>query len=168
MSDERRTSARILTDFSLVLLDDMGVVIDDHAVAHDLSAKGFRAEMHGEIAEKQAVRYRLSLPGRELAGRGRAAWIQRTDFSVWVGVEFQGLSWSDRRLLKQATSRSSANWVLIGVKAVMAVIWGGGLIALFAGLRSNFWRPQMLALAPKVVAAFAVAWALLELAAPDR
>jgi hypothetical protein len=169
MSDERRISARILTDFSLVLLDEKGAVIDEHAVAHDLSTKGFRAEFHGEVAEKQPVRFRLSLDaGRELAGRGRVVWIQRTDFAIWIGVEFVGLTWAERRMLKDASSGPTANWVLISTKFLLAVVWIGGGLAFWLGIRSNFWRPQMLSLAPKGLAAVAMGWALLELLTPDR
>jgi hypothetical protein len=169
MADERRTSARILTDFSLVLMDEGGMVIDDHCVAHDVSAKGFRAELHGEIAEKQLVRYRMSMDGgHELAGRARVVHLQRTDFGIWAGIEFLGLSWADKRLLKKSTSAPTANWVLISTKALLATVWIGGALAFWVGIRSNFWRPQMLDLAPKALAALAVGWALLELLSPDR
>jgi len=169
MGQERRTSARILTDFSLVLMDDKGVVIDDHCVAHDVSTKGFRAEFHGEIADKQIIRYRMSLDGGyELAGRARVVYVQRTDFSVWAGAEFLGLSWSDKRLLKKSTAAPTANWVLISTKILLGVVWIGGALAFWIGIRSNFWRPQMLDLAPKALAAVAVGWALLELLSPDR
>ncbi len=169
MNDDRRGAARILTECSLVLLDDKGVVIDEHAVAHDLSTKGFRAEMHGDIAEKQPVRYRLSLDeGRELKGRARVVWIQRTDFALWVGVEFSGLSWADRRLLKKSTAAATANWMLILTKLLLAVVWIGGLLGFWVGIRSNFWRPQMFQLLPKAIAAAALGWALLELLSPDR
>ncbi|NNN04552.1 MAG: PilZ domain-containing protein [Elusimicrobia bacterium] len=169
MSDDRRGAARILTDCSLVLLDGKGGVIDEHAVAHDLSIKGFRAEMHGDIAENQPVRYRLALDeGCELKGRARIVWVQRTDFALWVGVEFVGLSWADRRLLKKSTSAPTANWMLIATKFLLAVVWIGGLLGFWIGIRSNFWRPQMFALLPKAIAAVALGWALLELLAPDR
>jgi hypothetical protein len=168
MSDERRTAARILTDFSLVLLDDQGAVIDEHAVAHDVSTKGFRAELHGEIAEKQVVRFRLSLDGgHELSGRARVAYVQRTDFGIWAGAEFIGLSWADRRLLKEASSGPRPNWIFVATRILLGVLWSGGALAFYIGIRSNFWRPQMLSLAPKAIAAVALGWALLELLTPD-
>jgi hypothetical protein len=169
MASERRTSARILTDFSLVLLDDKGAVIDEHAVAHDVSTKGFRAELHGEIAEKQPIRFKLALAGgHELSGRARVAYVQRTDFGIWAGAEFVGLSWADRRLIRQSTAAPTANWVLIATRILLGVGWIAVALALWLGLLSNFWRPQMLALAPKALAAVALGWALLELLTPDR
>lgn len=169
MSDERRASARILNDFSLVLQDEKGAVIDEHAIAHDLSAKGFRAELHGEIVEKQPIRFHLSLDGgQELKGRARVVWVQRTDFSIWAGAEFVGLTWAERRMLKAASTGPSANWVLVSTKILLGILWIGGGLAFAIGVRSNFWRPQMVSLAPKALAAVALGWALLELLTPDR
>jgi|GEM_PF-1891177 len=169
MSDERRGSARILNDFSLVLMDERGTVIDEHAIAHDLSAKGFRAELHGDVVEKQPVRFQLSLDGGvEFKGRARIAWVQRTDFSIWAGAEFVGLTWAEKRMLKAASSGPSANWMLVATRLLLGTLWIGGGLAFAIGVRSNFWRPQMVSLAPKALAAVALGWGLLELLTPDR
>ena len=71
-------------------------------------------------------------------------------------------------MLKDASSGPTANWVLISTKFLLAVVWIGGGVAFWLGIRSNFWRPQMLSLAPKGLAAVAMGWALLELLTPDR
>jgi hypothetical protein len=169
MSEERRAGGRVITDFPLVLMDEADKMLDLNATAHDLSESGFRVETQAGIAPGQVVHYRIvAFGGRELRGSAKVAWAQRTDLALWAGAEFLDLSWADKRMLKRATSPPSADWVLIATKLLLAVIWIGGALALWVGLRSPFWRPQLSELFPKIVAAVLFGWSLRELLTPDR
>ena len=52
-ADDRRTGVRILSEFPLTLLDDKGEGLDPHAVAHDVSDKGFKIESRAELKPGQ-------------------------------------------------------------------------------------------------------------------
>jgi len=169
MSQENRTAGRVITDFTLVLMDEAAKMLDLHATAHDLSEKGFRIETQANVVPGQIVQYRVvAFGGRELRGRARIVWAQRTDLALWAGAEFQDLSWAERRMLRRATSPPTADWLVISMQALLAVIWIGLMLGAWFGLRSPFWRPQLLELFPKGVAAVALGWSLRELLTPDH
>lgn len=169
MSDpERRNTERSLTELPIALQDEKGVVLDDHAVAHDVSAKGFRLETHVDLAPGQVIRYRLALAAdRDLRGSAKVVWSQRTDFGLWAGAEFSSLSWSDKRLLRRVLKPRTADWVLITMKVFLATFWISVILAFWYGVRSPFWRPQIFWLAPKAVAGVILGWSLRELLTGD-
>jgi hypothetical protein len=166
--DNRRESVRILTDFSLILVDDKGEVLDDRAVAHDVSEKGFKAETQAELKEGQIVRYRLALRGQDIPGRARVVWCHRTDLSYWAGAQFLTLSWSHRRLIRQITSPSDVDWGVIADKAILALSILLGTILSWMALSSPVWRAVLPSLFPKAVAAIVMGFALRELLRPRR
>ncbi|MDE2142785.1 MAG: PilZ domain-containing protein, partial [Elusimicrobia bacterium] len=120
--EDRREAPRILTDFSLRLSDEAGAPLDDRALAHDVSDKGFKAETSVEIKSGQIVRFRVTIRGEEISGRARIAWAKRTDLAWWAGAEFIGMSWSDRRRVRRITSPSDVDWVKIGGNAMTALV----------------------------------------------
>lgn len=162
--DERRTSARILSEFPLTLLDDKGEVLDQHAVAHDVSDKGFKIESRAELKKGQFVRFALSLDADgDIKGRGRIVWSERTDLSYWAGAQFMKISWSDRRRVRRITDPSSMDWNALADKTILALSL---LLATIVGWRllsSNLWREIIGGLIPTALAAFAMGWALKEL-----
>lgn len=163
-SDERRTSARILSEFPLTLLDDMGEVLDQHAVAHDVSDKGFKIESRAELKKGQSVRFSLSLDASgDIKGRARIVWGERTDLSYWAGAQFMKISWGDRRRVRRITSPSSVDWNALADKTILALSL---LLATLVGWRiwsSNLWWGIVAGLIPTALAAFAMGWALKEL-----
>lgn len=166
--DNRREAARILTDFSLVLIGDKGEILDDRAVAHDVSDKGFKVETQAELAQGQVVRYSLALRGQDLSGRARVVWCHKTDLAYWAGVQFLGLSWSHRRLIRQVTSPSDVDWGLIGDKAITALSILVGTTLAWAALSNPVWREVLPSLFPKALAAVVMGFALRELLRPRR
>jgi len=158
---ERRRAARILTDFSLVLLDEKGAELDGRALAHDVSDRGFKAETQAELAQGQMIRFRLSLiDGQEIRGRARVVWAHREELAFWAGAQFVGLSWGDLRRVRRVTSPSDVDWGAIADKAIVALslllVTSIGWIA----LSSPTWRGVLEDLFPKIVAAVAMGLAL--------
>jgi hypothetical protein len=163
-TENRRTSARILTEFPLVLLSETGEELDAHAVAHDVSEKGFKAESRAELAQGQVVRFRLGIDASgDVTGRARFVWCQRTDLSYWGGAQFLGLSRGDRRRVRRVTNPSDVDWSLIVDRAIIAL--GATLATLLAwiALSSTLWAGLLSDLFPKIVAALLAGWALREL-----
>lgn len=168
LPENRREAARILTDFSLILIDEKGSSLDDRAIAHDVSEKGFKAETQAELKQGQIVRYRLALSGQDLSGRARIVWCHRTDLSFWAGAQFLGLSWAHRRLIRRITSPSDVDWGVIGDKAITALSILVGTTLAWAALSNPVWRAVLPSLFPKAVAAVVMGFALRELLRPRR
>lgn len=162
--DERRQTTRILNEFYVVLQDDKGGLIDDHALAHDVSDKGFKVETNGVVEKGQNLRFRLHLcAGKEVSGRGRVVWIDRTGLALWGGVEFRALPWADRRRLRRLTRPANVKWPVIIDNAFFAAFWSTTSVALWIVLTSPALRGVMIDLAPKAFAALAMGWSLREL-----
>ncbi len=157
----RRASARILTEFPLTLLDEKGVELDAHAVAHDVSDKGFKAESRAELTPGQIVRFRLGIDASgDVIGRARIVWSQRTDLSYWGGAQFLGLSRGDRRRVRRVTSPSDVDWNAIADRAIAALgVMLATLIA-WSMATSALWRTVLADLFPKIVACLVAGWAL--------
>ncbi len=167
--EERRRSARLLSEYPLVLLDASGKVLDDRALAHDLSDHGFKSESQAKLERGQAVRFRLSLDAAgEISARGRVAWTQNLAMAEWAGVEFSGLSWGERRILRRVTRPAAADWSVVAGKAAAALFWIIGTALAARVLSSPRWRGFALSLLPAVVAALAMGAALLVLLRPPR
>jgi hypothetical protein len=160
--------AHVVSDFPLMLTDTRGAMLDEHAIAHDLSEKGCRAETVADLQVGQDVRCRFVINKTDLRCTGRVTWAQRTDFAVWSGVEFRGLSWYERRVLRDATQGPRADWLLIAGKALFAVCFITAALGLWFGMLSAFWRPQIVDLIPKAFAAVALGWSIREMLSPDR
>ena len=166
MSDEknRRTSARILTEFPLALSDEKDGEIDVHAVAHDVSDKGFKAESRTELTQGQIVRFRLGIDASgDVIGRARVVWCRRTDISYWAGAEFLGLSRGDRRRVRRVTRPSSVDWNVIADRAIIALAATLGTLLVWSALSSTLWRGILEGLFPKILACLIAGWALCEL-----
>jgi hypothetical protein len=161
MADNRRTATRILTEFSLTLFDEKGHPVDEHAVAHDVSDKGFKFESRAELKAGQAVRYKLAfLEGQDLSGRARIVWCQRTDLSYWGGAQFLNLSWGDRKRIRRVTSPSDADWDGLLNKAIIALSIMLATLLLWSAFKSLAWRAVLSRLAPELFAALLCLWAL--------
>jgi hypothetical protein len=164
VSDERRTSARILSEFPLTLSDDKGEVLDPHAIAHDVSDKGFKIETHAELKKGQTLLFALSLDAEgDIKGRARIVWCERTDLSYWAGAQFLKVAWADRRRLRRITSPSDVNWDALADKAILSLSLLLAAIVGWRVLASPLWRGVIGGLIPTAIAAFALGWALKEL-----
>ena len=164
MSDERRTSARILSEFPLTLSDEKGETLDPHAIAHDVSDKGFKIETHAELKKGQTLRFALSLDADgDIKGRARIVWCERTDLSYWAGAQFVKVGWGDRRRLRRITSPSDVDWNALADKTILALSLLLGTVVGWRVLSSPLWRGVIGDLVPTAVAAFAMGWALKEL-----
>lgn len=158
---ERRKAARILTDFSLILLDEKGGELDGRALAHDVSDRGFKAETQAELAKGQTVRFRLTVhEGREIRGRAKIVWSHREELAWWAGAQFVGLSWGDRRLLRRVTSPSDVDWNGIADRAIVALSLLLAVMVAWSALSSPVWRGVLEDIFPKAVAAVVMGFAL--------
>ena len=165
---ERREAVRLLLRLPLALLDDAGAVLDDRAVAHDLSTKGFQAETQAPLKKDQTVGFRLELgAGDELRGRARIAWTRPTDLANWAGAEFVGLKRADVRRLKHALNPSSGvDWDALADRAIIALGASLAVLLLAALLGSSVWRIALFRFLPKAVAVVLMGWSLRELLRP--
>lgn len=166
--EDRRQAPRILTDFSLRLADDAGAPLDERALAHDVSDKGFKAETAAELKAGQILRFRVTIRGEEISGRARIAWAKRTDLAWWGGAEFIGMSWTDRKRVRRITSPSDVDWVKIGGNAATALAILSLTALAWLASSSATWRTVLSELSPKIAAALAMGWALRELLRPRR
>ncbi|MDE2491612.1 MAG: PilZ domain-containing protein [Elusimicrobia bacterium] len=166
---ERRTSARLLTEFPLVLSDETGRLLDDNALAHDLSDKGFRVETQTDLSRGQVLRFRLSLDEHGVAeGRAVVVWSENSELSKWAGVKFQKLSWGDRRRVRRVLRPPSVDWNLIADKALLALVLVAATAAIWKGMTDPVWRRVLPGLVPKAFAAVAAGWALREMLRPGK
>jgi hypothetical protein len=163
-ADDRRKAARILSEFPLTVLDETGALLDKHAVAHDVSDKGFKIESRTELKPGQFVRFSLSLDADgDIKGRARIVWSERTDLSYWAGGQFLKMSWRDRRRVRRITSPSDINWNLLadkliaGLSLLLVTIIGWRLLS------NNLWRGVLGDLLPTAFAAAALGWAIITL-----
>jgi hypothetical protein len=160
----RRTSTRILSEFPVTLFNDKGEAVDPHAVAHDLSDKGFKVEARVELKVGQLVSYRLSIEAGELlTGRARIVWCQRTDLSYWGGAQFLNLSWSDRKRVRRATRPDGLNWDGIADKAIIALSVLLVTLVGWTAMHSPAWRALLGHMVPEAFAALLMGLALREL-----
>lgn len=165
--EDRRTAPRILSDYPLALFGPDGATLDDRALAHDVSEKGFKAETQASLEPGGRVSFALALEaGEPLRGTARVAWVQTTQFSTWAGAEFLGLTRAERRRVRRALHPGSFDWDAVLGEAALALALILGTLAAGAALRSPFWREILGALFPKAVAAAALGWALLALLKP--
>ena len=159
--ENRRTSTRILSEFPLTLHDEKGEILDQHAVAHDVSDKGFKIESRTELNTGQSVRFALSLDAEgDIKGRARIVWSKRTDLSYWAGGQFVKMSWRDRRRVRRVTSPSDVDWNALADKLILML---SVLLATIVGFRlmsSSLWRGVLGGMIPALFAALAMGWAL--------
>ncbi len=164
---DRRTHARILTDFALVLSNEQGVELDGRALAHDVSDKGFKAETQAELKNGQTVGFRLVLTGgRELRGRAKVIWAHREQFSWWAGARFIDLPWSARRRIRRMTTPET-DWGVITDKAILALALILGTLVAWIVFSSPLWRHVLADIFPEIVAAVAMGMALRVLLSRD-
>jgi hypothetical protein len=166
--EDRRDAPRILTDFSLMLQDDVGVILDDRAFAHDVSGKGFKAETQAELKKDQMLRFSLAIRGEELQGRGRVVWVTKTDMSFWVGVQFSGMSWADQRKIRRVTSPGDVEWGQLADKAIVALLLLLGATVSWVVTTNPIWRQVVPSLLPKAAAAVVMGLALRVMLSPRR
>ena len=159
--DNRRQSARILSEFPLVLLDEQGAELDRHAVAHDISDKGFKIETRAALKPGQLVRFALSLDADgDVKGRARIVWGEGSDLSTWAGAQFLKISWRDRRRVRRITSPSDYDWNELADKAILALSIVLVTVVGWRLLSSPMWRQVIGGLIPTALAALALGWAL--------
>lgn len=168
-ADDRRKATRILSEFPLTVLDDKGGLLDNHAVAHDVSDKGFKIESRTELKPGMFVRFSLALDAEgDVKGRARIVWCERTDLSYWAGGQFLNMSWSDRRRVRRITSPSGVDWNLLADKLIVML---GVLLLTLLGWRlmsNSQWRGVLGDLIPTAFAACALGWALVTLLSRNK
>jgi hypothetical protein len=147
-----------------------GRELDSVATAHDVSVKGFKVETSADLKSGQEVAFRLELPaGAAVKGLARVVWTKREPYALWAGVEYSRITWSDKRRLSALVSPPTVDWERLLDTAVRAA---SAIVVLAALQRVAFHRPDvretLIALSPKILAAFVAAWALLALLRPRR
>ncbi|MCR4295695.1 MAG: PilZ domain-containing protein [Elusimicrobia bacterium] len=160
--DERRTGARLLTELSVVLRPSKGgEPIDDRAVAHDVSIKGFKVETQAQLADNMLVSFTLELPkGETAAGKGRVVWTNRETFACWAGVEILSMPWSDKRRLGRLLDPDSVDWDRLTSLSVTLVMALTMVAVAHRVLTSGRMRELAVTLAPKIIALLVMGWAL--------
>lgn len=169
--DERRGSARILSEFPLTLAGEDGALLDDRALAHDVSGKGFKLETQAKLAEGQLVGFRLFMGTSgepPVSGRARVVWVQSTAFATWAGAEFRGLGWSERRRVRRFTHPSEIDWSIIVDKAFRAGMTMLLVLLIWTAMSSPLWRDWLIGMLPIGFASAALGWALVQLLRPRR
>ena len=162
--EDRRRSVRILSEFSLTLLNDAGETLDQRAVAHDVSDKGFKIESRANLKSGQVVRFALSLDAEgEIRGRARIVWDERSGVHFWAGAQFLKMSWRDRRRIRRITNPSGMDWNALADKAILALSILLATVIGWSLLSSALWRGVIGGMIPTALAAFAMGWALREL-----
>jgi hypothetical protein len=160
-ADDRRSADRILSHFSLVILSDIGEILDDNALAHDLSTSGFKMETLARLKTGQVVRYRLRLDaGGDLRGQARVAWVEESDLSQWAGASFLRLSWADRRRVVKVTRPNQVDWNAIADRAIFALSVFLVTLLTWNFLSNPTWRTVLALMMPKIFAAVAMGLAL--------
>lgn len=161
--EERRGGARFLSEFSVELRPAKGgELIDDRAIAHDISVKGFKVETQAVLEKGAEVSFALELPGGARAvGRGRVVWSARETFATWAGIKILAMSWRDKRRLSLVLYPDTVDWERLsssGFKFVMAMTV---IIAAHRILTNAHLRAVFVELLPKIVALTVMGWAFL-------
>ncbi|MBI4060512.1 MAG: PilZ domain-containing protein [Elusimicrobia bacterium] len=167
---ERRTGARFLADFGVVLSAlKGGAPIDERAIAHDVSLKGFKVETQAALARGEVVAFALELPsGGRAAGKGRVVWSSREPLATWAGVEIVSMSWGDKLRLNGLLRPDSVDWarlrsLCVTLIAALTLIAAARRIIGDAALRG-----ALPTLVPKIIALLAMGWALAGLLKRER
>lgn len=169
-AEDRRDGVRFLTDLSVVLRPEKGgPPLDERAMAHDVSMKGFRLESQAQIEVDSVLSFTLDLQrGARASGKGRVVWSKRETFATWAGVEIIEMPWGDRRRLKQLIHPDDVDWTSFSqlcVKFIMAitVVAAAHRLATSPELRKFLWM-----MSPKILALFLLGWAISNLFKKER
>ena len=168
-SDERRQGARFITDLSVIVRSAKGASLDDRAIAHDVSVKGFKLETQVDLKQDETIQFTLELPeGHNALGAGRVVWAKRETFATWAGIKVTKMAWADKRRLAKMLDPDQVNWARIGDLALKAAF----LIVLAMAAQKIAFRPKAFAgmaeLLPKFAAVILMAWAFLGLIRRDK
>lgn len=161
---DRRATTRFLTDLDLVMYDLSDNIIDEHAQAHDITPKGFRAETKTAVKEGDKFKFSLEVEGEDpIEGQATVVWIGQNPWGWWnAGVKITHISWHDRRRLGANVVTKGYDYVGLAKTAAKALF---GLI-IVAGLDNiAFHQPLargvLLRLWSVMIALFFFAWGLL-------
>lgn len=165
MSDDRRGGARFLTDLPAVLRAAKGgEVLDDRAVAHDISAKGFKVEMACDLPAGTLVVFQLEMGSGEFAkGRGKIVWSNREQMATWAGVEIVSMPWGDKRRLNHMLHPDQVDWSRLGDLCLKTVIALTVVSAAHRLFYSPLARGVLSRMTPKILALLVMGWALINL-----
>lgn len=165
MSDDRRGGARFLTDLPTVLRAAKGgEVLDDRAVAHDISTKGFKVEMSCDLPAGTLLTFELELGQGEFAkGRGKVVWSNKEQMATWAGVEIVSMPWGDKRRLNQLLNPDRVDWARLGDLGLKTVIALTVVSAAHRLLYSPMARGVLSRMTPKILALMIMGWALINL-----
>lgn len=164
--DERRKGARFITDFMVILRSAKdGAPLDERAMAHEVSASGFKLETHATLGLHSEVAFELQLPeGGCVCGEGLVIWSKRETFATWAGIKIVKMSGADKRRLSRRLHPDTVDWPKVSALALRALFV---ITVVAAAQKLIFQRPDVLGvmaqLAPTFIALLLMAWALLGL-----
>lgn len=121
----QRRYARILTEMPLVLSDPGGELLDGRAVAHDVSAVGFRAVTQAKLAEGQTVAFELEVDlDQKVRGQAKIVWSNADQFGYCsAGAKITKLSWRDSSLLRGSVYTPGYDFVGLARKMFWGFYW---------------------------------------------
>ncbi|MBI3288303.1 MAG: PilZ domain-containing protein [Elusimicrobia bacterium] len=160
MSHERRRKKRFLTDLNIVLGTEVGLPLDDRAIAHDVSVVGFKLQTRAQLTAGTKVTFTLEIAGgKQASGRGLVVWSTRDPMGSWAGVKILRMPWRDKRLLSRLINADGFDWESVIQPAITATF----LITLVAACQRLFQHPGVVSwigsAAPRMLAVALMAWA---------
>lgn len=161
--------ARFMGEFSVVLRASKdGAPISDHATAHDITLKGFKAESQEQIPEKTVVYFTLELnEGDTAAGVGKVAWSRRETFAAWAGVEITSMAWGEKRKLNRRLNPDSIDWARLFDLCFKLIMSMTVVISAHRIYRDAMLRGVFYSILPKAVALIIMGWALVGMLKKD-
>ena len=166
-----RTGERGLTGLPVMLsaaTDDSS--LDEHALAHDVEASGFKLDTQARLADGFLVVFVLELlNGRRVTGRGQVMWCHNEESGSWAGIKIVRMSWIDKRRVSRMLDPDQFDWSSLAELTMKAVV---AVTVVAAANKLLFHRPHLLALMerllPQAIALMLMGWALLGLLRRDR
>lgn len=117
----RRKYSRLLIDLPLTLWDSSGSLLDDKAMAHDLTRSGIGFETRAKLKNGMRVYFELELPrGEPAAGAARLIWVRHDDWGCWAGANITDIPWRDRRRLKRVIVGPGYDWAGLAWRILFA------------------------------------------------
>ena len=168
MNDEQneRRLQRHITEIEVTLYDPDGSVVDPNAMARDISASGFRAELRKPLEVGRKLRFEMTFDDGEKAGGDiQVAWAQADPWGGHIaGMKITKMSWRDSSRLRARVYRPGYDFVTMARK----MFWGLYWIIVVAAVHNvvfhqKLTREVLWHLAPVAGALAVLGWALLML-----
>ncbi|MFA6003786.1 MAG: PilZ domain-containing protein [Elusimicrobiota bacterium] len=120
-NDPRRRHSRFLTDLRVTIWDSAQKLLDDRAVAHDVTRSGFGFETKVDIRHISRIFFELELSDRNtVTGAAQLVWTRRMDWGSWAGAQITELERGGARRIHRVIHGPGYDWKGLADRALIS------------------------------------------------